>query len=422
MKSWVWKSISRIPNIGADPDDTEDLRLQKRLFNSGIFLIVIATTIWGAIYAAYHETIPSGVSFAYTLFSLVTLLVIWRTRKIRFFIYAHIFWGLLLPFSHHFFLGGFIGSSGVVLWSIMSPLAALFFLSIQEALPWWITYLGLIVLAGLIQPLAPKDNPLPPALVTIFFILNLGAVSSIVIIILNYFNQQKIEAYRLLRIEQEKADNLLLDMLPKEIASILKNEKRTIADQFNGASILFADLVGFTTLTASLAPVEMVNLLNQIFSFFDSLVEKYQLEKIRTIGDNYMVASGVPRVRDDHAKVLACMALEMQAYVTNLPLVEGKPIQFRIGINSGSVIGGVIGRKKFVYDLWGDAVNIASRMESHGIAGKIQITQSTYELIEGMFICEWRGPVMVKGKGEMPTWFLLSLKPEFANAGDSMRW
>jgi adenylate cyclase len=403
-----------VQRIGFDPQDSEEARLQKSLFTSAISLILVATIIWGSIYAWFHATIPSVISLAYSVFSLITLLVIRRTHRIHFFIYAHIFWGLLLPFSHNYFLGGFLGSSGVILWSIMSPIAAVFFLNTQKAIPWWIAYLGLLILAGLVQPVTAQSGPLPPALVTAFFMLNFGAVSSIVFTMLNYFNQQKLEAYRLLRIEQEKAENLLMDMLPKDIAAILKNEKRTIADQFEGASILFADLVGFTTLTASLAPVEMVNLLNQIFSYFDSLVEKYELEKIRTIGDNYMVACGVPRVRTDHAQVLARTALEMQAYISNLPLVEGKAIQFRIGINSGSVIGGVIGRKKFVYDLWGDAVNIASRMESHGIAGKIQITQSTYELIKGMFQCESRGTVMIKGKGEMPTWFLLGYQPEFA--------
>jgi guanylate cyclase len=238
------------------------------------------------------------------------------------------------------------------------------------------------------------------------------------LVILNYFQQQKNEAYRLLRIEQEKADSLLLNILPKEIAAILKNESRTIAQNFAGASILFADLVGFTPLTARMVPVEMVHLLNQIFSYFDDLAEKYDLEKIRTIGDNYMVAAGVPRPRPDHAHVLALMALDMQRFIPTLPLVDGKPIQFRIGINSGPVVGGVIGRKKFVYDLWGDAVNLASRMESQGVAGKIQITQSTYELIQSDFRCEFRGTIEVKGRGEMNTWFLSDTKGEVMKTRD----
>jgi guanylate cyclase len=203
---------------------------------------------------------------------------------------------------------------------------------------------------------------------------------------------------------------LLLNILPKEIAAILKNEDRTIADSFEGVSILFADLVGFTTLTANMAPVEVVNLLNEIFSHFDSLVEKYDVEKIRTIGDNYMVAAGAPRQCPDHACRLASMALDMQAYLQERHRRRDIPVQFRIGISSGPVIGGVIGRKKFVYDIWGDAVNIASRMESHGVAGKIQLTSITYELIRDRFACERRGTVRVKGMGDMETWFLVGLK------------
>jgi guanylate cyclase len=175
-------------------------------------------------------------------------------------------------------------------------------------------------------------------------------------------------------------------------------------------------LMIFTPLTAKMAPIEMVNLLNLIFSSFDELVEKYQLEKIRTIGDSYMVAAGVPRPRADHAQALASLALDMHAYICSLPPVEGRAIQFRIGINSGPVVGGVIGRKKFVYDVWGDAVNIASRMESQGEAGKVQITQTTYELIKAEFACEWRGTIEVKGRGEMGTWFLLGARQPSAES------
>jgi guanylate cyclase len=169
-------------------------------------------------------------------------------------------------------------------------------------------------------------------------------------------------------------------------------------------------MVNFTPLSASMAPVEMVNLLNEVFSYFDSLVEKYDVEKIRTIGDSYMVAAGVPRVRLDHAQALARMALDIQAYIHNDPTCVEHKLDFRIGINSGPLIAGVIGRKKFIYDLWGDAVNTASRMESHSTPGKIQITRETYERIKDEFVCEPRGKIQVKGKGEMETWFLVGVK------------
>jgi guanylate cyclase len=206
---------------------------------------------------------------------------------------------------------------------------------------------------------------------------------------------------------QQKSETLLLNILPKEIAAILKNESRTIADHYDEASVLFADMVGFTPLSAQLPPVEMVELLNEVFSFFDSLLDKYGVEKIRTIGDSYMVASGVPRGRSDHAQALAYMALEMRDYIASHTFRNNQRVNFRIGINSGSMIAGVIGRRKFVYDVWGDAVNIASRMESHGLGGAVQITQSTYQLIKDEFTCEPRGTVNVKGKGEMEVWLVV---------------
>jgi guanylate cyclase len=219
---------------------------------------------------------------------------------------------------------------------------------------------------------------------------------------------EKNRLFALLRGEQVKSENLLLNILPKEIAAILKNESRTIADHYTEASILFADMVGFTPLSAKLAPAEIVELLNEAFSFFDSLLDKYEVEKIRTIGDNYMVASGVPRRRAQHAQALVCMALEMRDFIAMHTFRNGQRVSFRIGINSGPVIGGVIGKRKFVYDVWGDAVNIASRMESHGMGGTIQITRATYELIKDEFVCEPRGKVNVKGKGDMEVWLVVS--------------
>ncbi len=196
----------------------------------------------------------------------------------------------------------------------------------------------------------------------------------------------------MLQVEQQKSENLLLNILPPEIARVLKNENRIIADHIEQASILFADVVNFTPMSASMSPTELVSLLDEIFSQFDTLVDKYNLEKIKTIGDCYMVASGVPRPRPDHAQALACLALDMQEYVSQNE-IQGHQLQFRIGINSGPVVAGVIGRRKFSYDLWGDAVNTASRMESHGAGGTIQITRSTYELIQHEFLCEraWPG-------------------------------
>jgi PAS domain S-box-containing protein len=209
-----------------------------------------------------------------------------------------------------------------------------------------------------------------------------------------------------LRYQQEQAEQLLLNILPEPIAERLKRYPSTIADTFEAVSVLFADIVGFTEFTARTSPIELVKILNLIFSKFDQLAERHGLEKIKTIGDAYMVVAGLPTPRKDHAIAIAEMALDMQAEMVRVGEQTGEAFKLRIGINSGPVIAGVIGIKKFFYDLWGDSVNIASRMESQGIAGAIQVTAATYELLRDKYLFEERGVISVKGKGDMTTYLL----------------
>jgi len=211
--------------------------------------------------------------------------------------------------------------------------------------------------------------------------------------------------------QRDQADKLLYNVLPERIAEKLKQSNETIAEEFREATVLFADIVNFTPISARFAPHEVVDMLNDLFSSFDGLVDKYGVEKIQVAGDGYMVAAGVPTPRLDHAIVLAQLALDMLECVKNEEFLAGKqPIEIRIGLNSGSLLGGVIGRKKYFYALWGDTVNTASRMESHGSRGKIQITRATYELIKDDFECEYIGVIPVKGKGEMDVWHLKARK------------
>ncbi|WP_017303473.1 adenylate/guanylate cyclase domain-containing protein [Spirulina subsalsa] len=221
--------------------------------------------------------------------------------------------------------------------------------------------------------------------------------------------EQRKQAQELIRLEQEKSEQLLLNILPQSIATLLKQGNKIIAQEFEEVTILFADIVGFTQLSSQIPPEELVELLNRIFSCFDNLTEFYNLEKIKTIGDSYMVVGGLPTPRPDHAEAIAEMALAMQKSLHQIDCSHG-PLEMRIGINTGNVVAGVIGKKKFIYDLWGDAVNVASRMESHGVVGKIQVTEATYQRLQGLYNFERRGKVEVKGKGEMETYFLLGNK------------
>lgn len=224
---------------------------------------------------------------------------------------------------------------------------------------------------------------------------------------------QRQQAEIALRAEQERSERLLLNILPKAIADQLKRDNSAIAEQFNSVTIMFADIVDFSPLASRMSPTELVNLLNQIFSSFDQLAEQHGLEKIKTIGDAYMVVGGLPTIRPDHAEAVAEMALDMQREIARFRRDDGEPFCLRIGINTGSVVAGVIGIKKFIYDLWGDAVNIASRMEAQGIPGNIQVTSATYEYLKIKYLFEERGAILVKGKGEMNTYWLKGRKEIF---------
>jgi class 3 adenylate cyclase len=217
-----------------------------------------------------------------------------------------------------------------------------------------------------------------------------------------------------LQIEREKSERLLLNILPKPIADRLKQGESIIADSFPNVTVLFADIVGFTKLSAHVAPKDLVIVLNEIFSTMDRLAEKHGLEKIKTLGDAYMVVGGLPTPRPDHVEAVAEMALDMQGEITPFFKLKknDQPLRMRIGIHTGPVVAGVIGTKRFSYDLWGDTVNIASRMESHGLSGRIQVTATTYERLRDKYLFEERGMIQVKGKGEMKTYFLIDRKTD----------
>jgi class 3 adenylate cyclase len=218
--------------------------------------------------------------------------------------------------------------------------------------------------------------------------------------------KQFASALKTLAVEKAKSERLLLNILPPSIAQQLKQEERTIADSFPEVTVLFADIVGFTELSAQTPAIELVEILNVIFSEFDQLTDEHGLEKIKTIGDAYMVVGGLPVAKPNHAEAIAAMALDMQETMTGFCAQTGKALSIRIGINTGPVIAGIIGTKKFIYDLWGDTVNIASRMESHGIPGSIQVSESTYKRLKTQYTFEDRGLIQVKGKGQMNCYLL----------------
>jgi adenylate cyclase len=293
------------------------------------------------------------------------------------------------------------------MWGVLAPVGALVFSGPRAGLRWYVAYLVVFIVSGVAgQTLGPVST-VPDWFTSTMLGLNVAVAGSIVFILLATFLGQRDRAMGELAREQERSESLLLNVLPREIAPRLKAGESPIADAYEHATVLFADIVGSTTLGEQLDAKQLVVLLNKIFSQFDLLAEEHGVEKIRTIGDNFMCVAGVPRRRADHAQAAARLALDMCAYVADLRAAGEDRIDFRIGMNSGPCVGGVIGLRKFVFDIWGDPVNTASRMESHGVPGRIHLSDATYELIREEFECEPRGTIEVKGKGPMRTWFLV---------------
>jgi guanylate cyclase len=391
--------------LGADPADSSDQRFRKRLLVGIALLILPIGFVWGCVYFAMDEPVVALTPWAYVTGSIVSLVLFARNRNFAFLRTAQLLLILVAPALGVIALGSLDESSGVVVWSFLAPLGAVAFDRPGRAWPWFAAFVATIVLSLVLAELVrPDAADLPNTFVRTFDVLNIVAVSFVAMILLVTFARGRDAA-------QARADALLLNVLPEEVAQRLQSDPQSIADHFENASILFADVVDFTPLSSQLDAREVVGLLDRLFTSFDELVDRYEVEKIKTIGDCYMVAAGVPSHRPDHAQALARLALEMRECAKDcLPEERGRDLRLRIGISSGPVVAGVIGRRRFLYDLWGDTVNMASRMESHGSPDEIQITRSTWELLDGDFVTERIGLVDVKGKGEVETWRLVAAR------------
>jgi adenylate cyclase len=392
----------RALSIGADPRDTADERFRKRLLVGVALIILPIGFVWGCLYWAVGEHEVALTPWAYVTGSAISLFFFARTRNFAFLRMAQQVLILVGPALGTIMLGGLDESSSVILWSLFAPLGAVAFDRPGRAWPWFAAFVATILVAlPLSEVVRPNGADLPAAFVRTFDVLNIVVVSLVAMLLLVTFARGRDAA-------QARVEALLLNVLPADIAQRLQSDPSSIADHFDEASILFADVVDFTPLSSRLDAREVVGLLDRLFTSFDELVDRYEVEKIKTIGDCYMVAAGVPRRRPDHAQALAELAFEMRECAkTCLPEGAEHNLRLRIGISSGPVVAGVIGRRRFLYDLWGDTVNMASRMESHGTPDTIQITRSTFELLRDDFVIEPIGLVEVKGKGQVETWRLV---------------
>ena len=388
--------------MGADPTDSSDERFRKRLLVGIALIILPAGLLWGSLYWIVGEKTVALTPWGYVAGSIISLAIFARIRNFAFLRTAQLLLILIAPALGVITLGSLDESSAVILWSLLAPLGAVAFDRPERAWPWFAAFVATVVLSlVLAEVVRPDAADLPDSFVATFDILNIVAVSFVAMLLLVTFARGRDAA-------QARVEDLLLNVLPAEIAERLQSDSTSIADHFDDASILFADVVDFTPLSSRLDAREVVGLLDRLFTTFDDLVDRYDVEKIKTIGDAYMVAAGVPRKRADHAQALAGLALEMRECAhTCLQEPDAHDLRLRIGISSGPVVAGVIGRRRFLYDLWGDTVNMASRMESHGAPDVVQMTRSTWELVREDFVTEPSGMVDVKGKGEVETWRLV---------------
>ncbi len=389
----------RVLSIGADWADSSELRFRKRLLVGIALLILPIAFLWGCMYWVVGEEAVALTPWAYVAGSIISLAVFARNRNFAFLRTAQFVLILVAPALGTIMVGGLDESSSVVVWSLLAPLGAVAFDRPARAWPWFAAFVATVLLAlPLAELVRPNGADLPEGFVRTFDVLNIILVTLVAMLLLVTFAQGRDAA-------QARVEALLLNVLPADVAQRLQSDPNSIADHFDNASILFADVVDFTPLASRLDAREVVGMLDRLFTAFDELVDRYEVEKIKTIGDCYMVAAGVPRPRPDHAQALAGLALEMKDCArTCLP---GSDLRLRIGISSGPVVAGVIGRRRFLYDLWGDTVNMASRMESHGTSDEIQITRPTWELLREGYVTEPMGLVDVRGKGEVQTWRLV---------------
>lgn len=392
-----WRN--RISSWGQEFDDDELLRLNKSLMSGAAVLFIPAGLLWSAGYFWLELTYAAWVPFIGTTLLLAGLVYYVRTKDYETFRTYALAQTLLMPVVLNVMLGGFVNSGLVILWSALAPFASLVLENQRRAWRWFIMFLILLVISGWIQSMFPFQRALPDVILRLSFVMNLGSAFVITFVTAAYFTWQK-ETYR------QRSESLLLNILPASVAARLKEKPGQIVDSYPSVSVLFVDIVEFTRLSAEIPPRDLVKMLNGVFSAFDKITRKYGLEKIKTIGDAYMAASGVPVARSNHARALALAALEMRDYVTKYTFA-GRALQFRFGAASGPVVAGVIGKEKFIYDLWGDTVNLASRLETYSQAGKIHISRELYELLKEEFICKRRGWVTFKGKGRVETFCLV---------------
>jgi adenylate cyclase len=391
----------------------EKLSGDMLMFSTG--LMVFASVLWLAIYWSMGQRFSTMVPLVFQLLSAGNMFLYYRSRKIEVFCLLQLSLFLFTPFILQWSIGNFVNASGVSLWALLAPVGAIVVMGTKESVPWFIAYLFMQTMSGMFDYVLEWDpRKIDPQTVAVFFALNFISISAMVYLLLWYFSREKAKLAHLvdqqkrsIEMERELSDRLLLNILPAPIAERLKRQETNIADGYPDVTVMFADIVNFTHLSEEMSPNETVHLLNDIFSEFDSLAERRGLEKIKTIGDAYMVASGLSNKGDMYVDATIELAQEMQRYVGKRIAPNGESLRLRVGIATGPVVAGVIGKRKFSYDLWGDTVNVASRLTNEAQPGQICVDTTTYRRLHNRFDFSEGSQIPVKGKGVLQVFSLI---------------
>jgi guanylate cyclase len=387
--------VQRIISIADGPDDDDDARLRKRAgVVAGFATIVVPLSL---PLAAPTPLVGWVLALGLSLWSAVNLAVLSRTRRFERYVIALIAIGPPFVLLAIVLAGGVTHSPGLV-WAFLVPAYALLALGPRRATPWFIAFLGTLLVAVAIDPLVRDLFP-PPSYVVqlIFYAQGIGIPLSIIFLLLRYIDIRR-------RAAEARSEELLTNAIPSSIATRLKHGEDRIAEAYPATTVVFADIVGFTPWAQRTDPARVVALLDDLFSRFDNVAAEHGVEKIKTVGDAYMAAAGAPQARSDHAEAAVAFGRAILAEVAEWRLANELGLEVRVGLASGPVVGGVIGQRRIVFDLWGDTVNTAARMESSGVPGRVHLASSTRELLGGDGFEERQ--VEVKGLGPMRTYLL----------------
>jgi adenylate cyclase len=427
MANPISRVLARLSERVITPHDSAEEKLHKTLLIFACGLMGFAAMLWLTIYHAMGIRYSATVPLIYLAVSATTLGIYVWNLNFEVFRFAQTCLYLFVPFIMQWSIGSYVTSSGVMLWALLAPIGVMIFQGPKESVPWFFAYIVMTAVSGFFDYYlaygADRQTGMPMQTIAVFFALNFAAMSTIVYLLVIYFVREKdrlkaeLDAqHGLTKIEQQRSERLLLNVLPATIAERLKRDSSVIADGLADCTVMFADLTDFTRLTEELPPRDMVALLNEVFSWFDQLAEDYRLEKIKTIGDAYMVAGGLLHHTTHYTEAIANMALEIRDKIGARKTPTGESLGMHIGIGTGPVVAGVIGVKKFIYDLWGNTVNMASRLSTEATAGGILVDAITYRRLRGLYQFEGPELVTVKSNRQLTSYRLIARLPEHSAA------